>query len=113
VFFYAGHGPQVAGRNYLVPIDAELTTPKALEFEMVQLDVVHRIMERLTNTNIINNPLARNLARAMGTRSAERSAPATALYSGQRAPGHPQFRPVPVATMSSVEHATAAPPEAS
>src|SRR5215813_5620739 len=74
VFFYAGHGLQVAGKNYLVPIDAELTTAEALEFEMVQLDVVHRIMERQTNTNVIfldacrNNPLARNLARAMGTR---------------------------------------------
>ena len=75
VFFYAGHGLQVAGKNYLVPIDAELSTAEALEFEMVQLDVVHRIMERQTSTNIIfacrNNPLSRNLARAMGTRSAD------------------------------------------
>ena len=53
VFFYAGHGLQVAGVNYLVPIDAQLTTPAALEFEMVRLDVVHRVMERQTNTNII------------------------------------------------------------
>lgn len=76
VFFYSGHGLQVGGKNYLVPIDAELTTVEALEFEMVQVDVVHRIMESKTNTNVIfldacrNNPLARNLARAMGTRSA-------------------------------------------
>ena len=26
VFFYAGHGMQVAGQNYLVPVDAKLTT---------------------------------------------------------------------------------------
>ncbi len=77
VFFYAGHGLQVAGKNYLVPVDAELSTAEALEFEMVQVDVVHRIMEGKTSTNILfldacrNNPLARNLARAMGTRSAE------------------------------------------
>jgi len=77
VFFYAGHGLQVAGRNYLVPVDAELATAEAIEFEMVQLDVVQRIMERNTTTNILfldacrNNPLARNLARAMGTRSVE------------------------------------------
>src|ERR1700686_2233605 len=44
---------------------------------MVRVDVVHRVMERQANTNIIfldacrNNPLARNLARAMGTRSSE------------------------------------------
>src|SRR5436190_1337159 len=63
--------------NYLVPVDAELTTAAALEFEMVRVDVVHRVMEGQASTNIIfldacrNNPLSRNLARAMGTRSAE------------------------------------------
>jgi uncharacterized caspase-like protein len=77
LFFYAGHGLQVAGQNYLVPIDAELTTASALDFEMVRLDLVHRTMEREAQTNIIfldacrNNPLERNLRRAMGTRSAE------------------------------------------
>ena len=77
VFFYAGHGLQVAGQNYLVPTDAQLSTVAALEFEMVRVDVVHRVMERVANTNILfldacrDNPLARNLARAMGTRSAD------------------------------------------
>ena len=77
LFFYAGHGMQVGGQNYLVPIDAQLATASALEFEMIRLEVVQRIMENETSTNILfldacrNNPLARNLARAMGTRSAE------------------------------------------
>ena len=77
VFFYAGHGLQVAGQNYLVPVDAKLSTAAALDLEMVRLDLVHRTMERETETNIIfldacrDNPLSRNLARAMGTRSAE------------------------------------------
>ena len=77
LFFYAGHGLQVAGQNFLVPVDAQLSTADALDFEMIRLDVIHRVMERETSTNIIfldacrNNPLARNLARAMGTRSAE------------------------------------------
>ena len=44
LFFFAGHGLQVAGQNYLVPIDAELSSDVALEFEMVRLDVVHRVM---------------------------------------------------------------------
>jgi hypothetical protein len=44
---------------------------------MVRLDLVHRSMEREAATNILfvdacrNNPLARNLERAMGTRSIE------------------------------------------
>jgi len=75
VFFYAGHGLQVSGINYLVPIDAELSTTEGLEFEVVRLDQVQRIMESKTRTNILfldacrNNPFARNLARALGTRS--------------------------------------------
>src|SRR5262245_42160715 len=77
VFFYAGHGLQVAGQNYLVPIDAKAEGAETLEFEMVRVDVIHRVMERQTNTNILfldacrDNPLARNLARSMGTRSSE------------------------------------------
>jgi uncharacterized caspase-like protein len=88
VFFFAGHGLQVSGHNYLVPIDAQLTTVAALEFEMVRLDVVHRVMERLTNTNVLfldacrDNPLARNLARAMGTRSGEIGRGLAAVESG-------------------------------
>jgi formylglycine-generating enzyme required for sulfatase activity len=74
VFFYAGHGLQVAGTNYIVPVDAELSTADALEFEMIKLESVQRIMENSAKTNILfldacrNNPLARNLARALGTR---------------------------------------------
>jgi len=77
LFFYAGHGLQVGGQNYLVPVDAQAETADALDWEMVRLDLVQRTMERAASTNIIfldacrNNPLARNLARAMGTRSAD------------------------------------------
>src|ERR1700704_4319971 len=52
LFFYAGHGLQVSGKNYLVPVDAKLEDATGLDFEMVQLDVIHRIMERQTSTNI-------------------------------------------------------------
>jgi len=77
LFFYSGHGLQVAGQNYLVPVDAQLSTAAALELEMVRLDVIHRIMEHSTNSNILildacrNNPLARNLQRALGARSVQ------------------------------------------
>ena len=77
LFYYAGHGLQVAGSNYLVPIDAQLTAASSLDFEMVGLDVVRRAMEGAAQTSILvidacrDNPLSRNLARAMGTRSAE------------------------------------------
>ena len=78
VLFYAGHGLQVAGHNYLVPVDAGLGSERDLDFEAVSLDFVLRQMEvgREGKTSIVfldacrNNPLSRNLARSMGTRGA-------------------------------------------
>ena len=78
VFFYAGHGLQIAGRNYLIPIDAQLQRERDVDFEAVGLEFILKQMEleREGKTNIVfldacrDNPLARNLARSMGTRSA-------------------------------------------
>jgi phosphate transport system substrate-binding protein len=88
VFYYAGHGMQVSGQNYLVPIDAQLKNASALDFEMVRLDLVQRTMEREAPTNILfldacrDNPLAPNLARAMGTRSTDIGRGLAAAESG-------------------------------
>lgn len=76
LFFYAGHGLQVKGQNYLAPIDAALDDEADLDFEAMPVRTVLKQMERQTKTNLVildacrNNPLARNLARSMGTRSA-------------------------------------------
>lgn len=45
LFFYAGHALQVAGQNFLVPIDAKLDSERDLDFEAVKLDFVLRHME--------------------------------------------------------------------
>ena len=89
LFFYAGHGLQVSGQNYLVPIDAKLSTALATDFEMIRLELVHRTMERETSTNILivdacrDNPLARNLARALGTRSTQVGRGLSPVESGE------------------------------
>jgi Caspase domain len=78
LFFYAGHGLQASGRNYLMPVDARLQGERDLDFEAVSVDFVLKQMEleREGKTNVVfldacrDNPLARNLARSMGTRSA-------------------------------------------
>ena len=78
LLFYAGHGLQVGGQNYLVPIDARLGRERDLDFEAVRLEFILKQMEldREGRTNIVlldacrDNPLSRNLARSMGTRSA-------------------------------------------
>ena len=75
VFFYTGHGLQVSGHNYLVPIDAQLSTASALDFEMVRLDLVHRTMEREAQTNIhegvLTNPTLSSRIAEGGARRAE------------------------------------------
>jgi hypothetical protein len=77
LFFYAGHGLQVGGQNYLVPTDARLASEGDVDFESLPLNLVIRQMEREAKTSLIlldacrDNPLARNLARNMGTRSAQ------------------------------------------
>jgi len=75
LLFYAGHGIQVGGQNYLVPVDAKLEDATGLDFELIRLETVQRAMETAAKANVIfldacrDNPLARNLARSLGTRS--------------------------------------------
>ena len=68
VFFYAGHGMQVGGVNYLLPVDAALKDDISLDFEAVPMDFVLRQMSRATKYRIVfldacrDNPLARIFA---------------------------------------------------
>ena len=75
LFFYAGHGLQVEGENYLVPTDARLADEVDLDLEAFELAKFMRQMRGGTNLVFLDacrdNPLAGNLARSMGpTRSA-------------------------------------------
>jgi Caspase domain/Protein of unknown function (DUF1566) len=68
LFFYAGHGLQVAGTNYLVPIDAQLSKERDLHYETVNLSLVMREMEASQRVNLVfldacrDNPLSKKLA---------------------------------------------------
>jgi len=73
LFYYAGHGMQVDGSNWLVPTDANPTRPQDLEFQMVNADLVLKQMDSAgTRLNLVvldacrNNPFA-----ALGTRAVE------------------------------------------
>lgn len=76
LFYYAGHGLQVDGRNYIVPVDARLDMPVKLQLEAVPIDEVLDIMEQQTKVSLVfldacrNNPFARSLSRSASTRSA-------------------------------------------
>lgn len=79
LFFYAGHGLQVGSANYLVTIDAKLSTTHALDFEMVRLDLVQRVMESATQTDVIFLDACRdNRCRATWREHSARARPASA-----------------------------------
>ena len=73
LFFYAGHGLQVDGRNYLLPVDAKLEAASDLSFETIGLDNILESLDGASRTNIIildacrNNPFAQSLASRFGT----------------------------------------------
>ena len=68
LFFYAGHGLQVDGKNWLVPVDAELEKKRDLKRRAVELDEVTKSMPGKKKLVFLdacrNNPLARGLARS-------------------------------------------------
>ena len=72
LFYYAGHGMQVAGKNYLIPIDAKLERPSSLGVEAIEVSVVLSDMEAEKRINLVfldacrDNPLSRSLARSFG-----------------------------------------------
>jgi uncharacterized caspase-like protein len=72
LFFYAGHGFQVDGRNYFVPVDADIQSETDVEFEAMDLDLVLRQMDRRAKVKIVlldacrNNPFETVLTRSMG-----------------------------------------------
>jgi uncharacterized caspase-like protein len=77
-FFYAGHGLQVAGKNYMVPIDAKLALEGDVDFEVLELALVLKQMEREAKTRVVlldacrDNPLTRSLRSSTGSgRSAQ------------------------------------------
>ena len=88
LFYYSGHGLQVQGVNWLVPIDANPTRPQDLDFQMVDADLVLRQMDGAgTKLNLVlldacrNNPFGNRGLRALQPGLAEMRAPEGTLIS--------------------------------
>jgi hypothetical protein len=67
-FYYAGHGLQVRGHNYLVPIDAEIDSEAITRIAAVDVDLLlEQMAEAKNRVNIVildacrNNPFERRL----------------------------------------------------
>ena len=53
LFFYAGHGVQVDGHNYVLPVDAKLEAEQQVEYDCVRADRILANMESAgSKTNI-------------------------------------------------------------
>ncbi len=72
ILFYAGHGMQVDGENYLIPIDAVLADRTAVEFETVRVNSLLDYMKAPDRIAIAlldacrDNPLARRFVSTLG-----------------------------------------------
>jgi hypothetical protein len=67
-FYYAGHGLQVRGRNFLVPVDADIDSEAATRIAAVDVDLLlEQMAEAKNRVNIVildacrNNPFERRL----------------------------------------------------
>lgn len=75
VVFYAGHGIEVNGINYLIPVDATLKRDIDVEDEAISLDRVSRTLERAKLLRLIildacrDNPFVRSIRRTLASRS--------------------------------------------
>lgn len=95
LFYYAGHGMQVQGSNWLLPIDANPTRLQDLDFQMVNAAVVLKQMDGAgTRLNILildacrNNPFANLGTRAVSGGLAQMRAPEGTLISFATQPGN-------------------------
>lgn len=75
--YYAGHGVQVDGRNYLIPVDVELKPGARMTDAMIDMDTIMAGLDDQVRTNILifdacrNNPMAQQVASAGTNRAIE------------------------------------------
>jgi uncharacterized caspase-like protein len=73
--YYAGHGIEIDGTNYLIPVNARLRSDRDVEFETVRLDAVVGALEASRGLKIVlvdacrNNPFVADMTRSAATRS--------------------------------------------
>ena len=79
VVFYSGHGVQVKGRNYLVPVSARISDELDLDTQTLSLDKLLELVDSAApKVKIVildscrDNPLTRQLTRGAGTRGLAR-----------------------------------------
>jgi tetratricopeptide (TPR) repeat protein len=71
MIYYAGHGMEVGGTNYLLPVDARIASDRDISFEAVSLDQVRNVVGRAKRLRLIildacrDNPFANQMKRSL------------------------------------------------
>lgn len=93
LFFYAGHGLQVQGRNYLVPVDARITSEQRVRLETMDVEaILDQTTAAKAKVSLVildacrNNPFERRF-RSTGGGLAQINAPEGTLIAYATAPG--------------------------
>ena len=93
LYYYSGHGIQVKGENYVVPVDAAIENEEEVEYGTVNVGLVMAQMEAArSRVNIVfldacrNNPFARSF-RSSSNGLAMMNAPAGTFIAYATAPG--------------------------
>jgi len=77
VVYYAGHGVQIDGRNYLVPVDIQFQSGTDVTAAMMDMDTIMAGLDDQVRTNILildacrNNPMAPKVATTGASRGIE------------------------------------------
>ena len=78
VVFYAGHGMEVDGVNYLLPVDAALEQDIDIEDEAIPLDRIIRTLDQVKRLRLVildacrDNPFSKTMKRTVASRSVGR-----------------------------------------
>jgi tetratricopeptide (TPR) repeat protein len=75
VVYYAGHGIELGGNNFVVPVDAKFATDRDVSLEAVTLEQVVQSVEGASKLRLVildacrDNPFAQKMVRSSGLRS--------------------------------------------
>lgn len=78
LIYYAGHGMEVNGTNYLLPVDVRLARDRDAELEAIKLDTLLEMTQGARRLRVIildacrNNPFDATMTRSAGSRAASR-----------------------------------------
>lgn len=78
VVYYAGHGIEFDGSNYLIPVDAELASDVDVDDETISLDRIMRMLDPVKRLRLVildacrENPFAKKMTRTVASRSVGR-----------------------------------------